>query len=79
MRKEFAKKVYVSETVCSNCRGRWKDRVKKYMCERGASRGGERLEQARKECLDRDGWGLFCCGHLCGRMSLEGVRCQSYG
>ncbi len=35
---------------------RWKDRVKEYMCERGATRRG-RSEQARRECLD-EGEGL---------------------
>ncbi len=47
--EEFVKKVYVSETVGPNSKGRplgrWKDRVKKYMCERGATRRGE-FEQA---------------------------------
>ncbi len=31
--------------------GSWRDRVKEYMCERGASKG---LDQARRECLDRE-------------------------
>ncbi len=60
---EFVKKVYVSEIEGSSRRGRplgrWKDRVKEYMCDRGACRGGQ-IEQARKECLDREGWRLFC-------------------
>ncbi len=38
------KKVYVSENGGSNSRGwplgRWKDRVKEYMCERGATSWG---------------------------------------
>ena len=38
--------------------GRWRDRVKEYMCERGATRGGG-LDQARRECLDRERWRLF--------------------
>ncbi len=29
--------------------GRWKDKVKEYMSERGTGRGGE-LEQAGKQC-----------------------------
>ena len=41
--EEFVKKVYRSESVGPNSRGRlpgrWRDRVKEYMCERGASRG----------------------------------------
>ncbi len=36
--------MYVSENVGPNSRGRplgrWRDRVKEYMCERGAARGG---------------------------------------
>ncbi len=39
--------------------GRWKDRVKEYMSERGATRGGG-LEQARRKCLDREKWRFFC-------------------
>ncbi len=39
--------------------GRWRDRVKEYMCDRGATRGGG-LDQARRECLDRERWTLFC-------------------
>ena len=55
--------------------GRWKDRVKEYMCERGATIGGG-LEQARRECLDRERWRLFCRGQpLEGRSRREqGVR-----
>ncbi len=38
--EEFVKKVYMSESVGPNSRGRphvrWRDRVKEYMCERGA-------------------------------------------
>ncbi len=33
--------------------GRWRDRVKEYMCERGATGVGE-LDQARRECSDRE-------------------------
>ncbi len=60
--EEFVKKVYVSESVGPNSRGRplgrWRDRVKEYMCERGATSGGG-LDQARRECLDRERWRLF--------------------
>ncbi len=42
--EEFVKKVYVSETGGPSRRGRplgrWKDRVKEYMSEKGATRGG---------------------------------------
>ena len=44
---------------------RWKDRVKKYMHERGVDRE-EGLEQVRKECMDRERWRLCCHGHLLG-------------
>ncbi len=60
--EEFVKKVHVSEIVGSGRRGRplerWKDMVKEYMSERGATRG-RGLEQARRECLDRERWSLF--------------------
>ncbi len=79
--EEFVKKVYVSENMGPNSRGRplvrWRDRVKKYMCERGATRGGG-LDQARRGCLDRERWTLFCCGHTLWRTFLEGARRQSY-
>ena len=35
------------------------------MCERGAIRG-EGLDQARRECLDRERWRLFYFGHTLG-------------
>ncbi len=42
--EEFVKKVYMSESVGPNSRGRspgrWRDRIKEYMWERGATRGG---------------------------------------
>ncbi len=63
----FVKKVYVSEIECPSRRGRslgrWKVRVKEYMSERGATRGGG-LEYAKKKYLDRKKWSLFCHGHL---------------
>ncbi len=65
--EEFVKKVYVSEIEGPSKKGkplgRWKDRVKEYMSERGATRGGG-LEQARRECLDRKRLRLFCHDHL---------------
>ena len=40
--EEFVKKVYMSESVGPNSRGRppgrWRDRVREYMCEGGAAR-----------------------------------------
>ncbi len=41
--EEFVKKVFISESVGPNRRrqpGRWRDRVKEYMCERDATRRG---------------------------------------
>ncbi len=77
--EEFVKKVYMSESVGPSSRGKsrggWRDRVKEYMCERGAARG-ERLDQAKRECLDRERWRLFCCGHTLGGCSWreQGIR-----
>ncbi len=75
----FVKKVYMIENVGSNSRerppGRWRDRVKEYMCERGATRRGG-LDQADRECVDRERWRLFCYGHSlrgCSRR-LQGVK-----
>ena len=63
--EEFVKKVYVSETEDTR-RGRsvvrWKDRVKEYMHERVADRE-EGIEPAKRKCLDREKWRLFCCCH----------------
>ncbi len=76
---EFVKKVYVSESVGPTSRGRppgrWRDRVKEYMCESGATREGE-LDQARRECLDRERWRLFYRGHTLESCSWRerGVR-----
>ncbi len=65
--EEFVKKVYVSESVGPSSRGRppvrWRDREKEYMCERDVTRGAEGLDQGRRECLGRERWRLFCCGH----------------
>ncbi len=70
--EEFVKKVHMSERVGPNSRGRppgrWRDRVKEYMCERGAARRGG-LDQAKRECLERERWRFFCCGHPFGGRS----------
>ncbi len=63
MESEEFVNVYVSESVSPNSRGRWRDRVKEYMCERGATRR-RGLHQARGECLDRERWRRFCLGHM---------------
>ncbi len=55
--EDFVRKVCMSENVGPNSRrrpsGRWRDRVKEYMCDRGATRGG-RLDQVKRECLERE-------------------------
>ncbi len=61
--EELVKKVFVSGGVDPDSRGRppgrWRDRVKEYMCERGATRRGG-FNQTRRECLR---WRIFCCGY----------------
>ncbi len=78
--EEFVKKLHLRSVEGLNTRGRplgrWEDRVKECMSERGVR--GNRLEWARKECMDRERWRSVCCGHpLWGRMLPEGVECQS--
>ncbi len=72
--EEFVKNVYMSESVGSNSRGkppgRWRDRVREYMCEKHAIREG-RLDQAKRECLDRERWRFFCCFHPLGGEASE--------
>ncbi len=52
----------MTEIVSSKSRGRllgrWKGRVKEYMCERGSNRRGG-FELARRECLDRKRLSVF--------------------
>ncbi len=56
----------MSEIEGGNVRGRppvkWRDRVQEYVRERGEG-SLRNLEQARKECHDRERWKLFCRGH----------------
>ncbi len=56
---KFVKKMYESKSESPDRRGRplrrWKDRVKKYLVERGNS-GRRVLERARRECWDRERW-----------------------
>ncbi len=70
--EELVKKAYESESTGPNRRGRplgrWEGRVVEYLGERGISRRGV-LEQARRECWDREGWKLFCRGHHMGECS----------
>ncbi len=59
------KRVYMSESVGPSSRGRppgrWRGPLKEDMWEKGATRGG-RLDQAKRECLDRERWRLFVLG-----------------
>ncbi len=68
---EFVRKVHVSESVGPNSNGRplgrWRDRVKEHMCERGATRGGG-FEQARRECLLGRGGGFSTAGTPLGNV-----------
>ncbi len=43
---------------------RWEARVNEYSSEREVMGNG--LERVRRECMDRDRWRLFCCGHPLG-------------
>ncbi len=65
--EEFVKKLYLSSDEGSSRRGkplgRWEDRVKEYLSERGMRENG--LERARRECMDRGRW-RSCCGHPLG-------------
>ncbi len=73
--EEFVKKVYLNSVEGPNRRGRplgrWEDRVKEYMSERGVRGNGS--EWARRECMDRERWRSVCRDH-----HLRGARCQSY-
>ncbi len=72
--KEFVKNVYLGSVEGTNRRGRplgrWEDRVKEYVSERGVRGNG--LEWARRECMDRERWRTVCRGHpLDGRFWRE--------
>ncbi len=64
MGKEESVKVYLSSVEGTNRRGRplgrWEDRVKEYVSEKGVRGNG--LEWARRECMDRERWRSVCCG-----------------
>ncbi len=66
--EELVKKVYLSSVKGTNSRGRplgrWKDKVKEYVSERGVR--GHGLEWARRECMDRERWRSVCRGHPLG-------------
>ncbi len=44
--------------------GRWEDRMKEYMSERGERGNG--LEWAKRECMDKERWRSVCRGHPLG-------------
>ncbi len=73
--EEFVK-VYLSSVEGTNRRGRplgrWKDRVKEYVSERGVRGSG--LEWARRECMDRERWRAVCRGHPSLGTLPEGAR-----
>ncbi len=56
--------------------GRWEDRVKEYVSERGVM--GNRLEWARRECMDRERWRSVCCGHPLGGLFRRERGIKSY-
>ncbi len=70
--EEIVKKVYMRESMGPKSRGRprgrWRNRVKEYMCERSGTRGAG-LDQARGECLDRKRLRLFYSGNPLGGRS----------
>ncbi len=76
--EEFVKKVYQSSVEGPNRwerpLGRWEDKVKEFVGERGARGNG--VEWVRRECMDRKRWRSICRGHpLWGRFWREqGVR-----
>ncbi len=72
--RKIVKKVYRSSVEGPNRRGRplgrWEDKVKEYMSEKGER--GQGLEWARRECMDRERWRSFCHGYpLWGRLRRE--------
>ncbi len=66
--EEFVKKVSRSSVKGTNRRGRqlgrWEDRVREYVSERGVRGNG--LEKARRECMDRERCSFVCYGHTLG-------------
>ncbi len=75
---KMTRRVYMSEIEGRNVRGRppvkWRDRVQEYVRERG-ERSLRNLEQARRECQDRERWKLFCRDHP--PVGAPRSRCQN--
>ncbi len=65
MENENFVKVYLSSVEGSNRRerplGRWEDKVKGYVSERGVKGNG--VEWVRRECMDKERWKSVCRGH----------------
>ncbi len=63
---KMIRRVYVSEIEGGNVRGRplvkWRDGMQEYVRKRGEG-SLRNLEQARRECQDRERLKLFCHGH----------------
>ncbi len=71
--EEFVKKVHRSSVEGPNRPlGRWKDKVKEYVSERGARGNG--LEWARREYMDRKRWRSICRGPPLWERRGRGVR-----
>ncbi len=68
MGNEEFDKVYLSSVEGTNGRarplGKWEDRVKEYVCERGVRGNG--LKWERRECMDRKRWTSVSRGHPLG-------------
>ncbi len=66
--EELVMKVYLNSVEGPNRRGRplgrWEDRVKEYVSERGVRGNG--LEWARKKCMDRERRRSICRAHNLG-------------
>ncbi len=63
--------MYLSKLEGPNRRrplGRWKDRMEEYLGYRGINGRGV-LEEARRECWDRERWRNICRGHPMGGRS----------
>ncbi len=60
--------------------GRWDDRVKEYVSERGVRGNG--LELARRKCMDRERWRSVCRGrpivaHFWREQGIRAIDCDS--
>ncbi len=79
--KKSVKKVYMSESVGPNSRGRptvrWRNRVKEYMCERGATRRGG-LDQAKEGVFGQGEVETSAVVHPLGGTFPEEARPQSH-